>query len=604
MMRARARVLMAAHPLAIAHGVKKRMVDLSGPGPSPGPGPGVSARRRLKALGRAGAALPRPAALALASALLAGTAGLASWADDNAPPLPPDPDAGDWGGLYIGATAGIGFGRSDSVQSSLFDAQVQPGSPTRSRPAGAGYRLGGEAGYRWQVGHVVVGAAADLAFGSAGGRASQANGSTRSNQESAVNWVSTVRGSVGFAPVDRVLLYGTAGLGLGQVTTKAGVDTPATSFAGSRSLVQPVWVAGAGAEYRIDESWSAKVEYLHHGFADQTNVSPAAHGLGAQYQSKFSMESDTVLAGLSYRFGEGGGYVEQTDEYHPRVTTATDQYLADLEYDIGFQIWLSTGSFYYKLGTITETPQISQLNYDRLHAGSGEVTWRVGHPDGLFLKGYAGVGAANGGNLKDQDFPPFVVPYSLTDSGLSGGAIGYGALDIGYVVHASERWRLSPFIGFGFIREQMNAFGCTQVGGASAICAPAISTDVQALSEDVAWNLLRVGLAGDVTLLPGLTLAGEVAWVPAGAIDGADHHWLRSDITGPIKQTGNVSGVQLETALRYRLQDWLRLGLGARYWQLVSHGDSVFQTQGGGGAQATRFSTERYGPFLQVNVRL
>ena len=99
--------------------------------------------------------------------------------------------------------------------------------------------------------------------------------------------------------------------------------------------------------------------------------------------------------------------------------------------------------------------------------------------------------------------------------------------------------------------------------------------------------------------------AGIAKAAPFGKTDLA--MWddiLRTDLTGPINQSGAVNGVQIDVALSYKLKDWLTVGAGARYWQFNANGTSTFQTIYGPSQQVTRFTTERYGPFVQVSVAM
>jgi opacity protein-like surface antigen len=591
--------------------VSSRVVDaLRKRNESDGPLVGKRLRRRLAFLPRW---LPRSAVrpvarVGLAIVLIGITARLASRADDT-PPLLDGTDPTDWGGFYIGAGAGFGSGSATSTQDIVTDGIInpaQPATPSSSHPGGLGALVGGELGYRWQAGRWVFGVGGAFSYGSVGGSASQsgtfANAPFAATQKSTIKWASTARGSVGYSPADNLLVYATGGIGIGEVTNKASVDFATERHSGTRTLLQPVWVAGAGVEYKVSDNWSAKLEYLHEGFGAASNVSPDTLSSGVQYQSKFTVQADTVLIGMNYTFGgANGSEPDRTDSF---AGSYSDQYFSELEYELGSRFWLSQGSFAYKLGGETQAPLVSQLNYDGVGAKSAEVFWRVGHPAGPFLKGYLGIGVADTGSLTDQDFPPGINPYSRTNSSQSDGSIAYGAVDVGYDVLSGDGWRAGPFVGYGFLRDQMNAYGCSQTASNPNICGNHLSPSVLAISEDATWNFVRVGVAGEVTLMPGLLLSGDFAWVPIGGLSGADTHWLRSDITAPTRQSGGVDGVQLEAALRYRFKDWLDVGVGGRYWQLNSRGNSLFQGAFGRSQQDTKFSTERYGPFVQVNVKL
>lgn len=101
-----------------------------------------------------------------------------------------------------------------------------------------------------------------------------------------MNWVATARVRAGFAPNDKVLLFGTAGLAL------AGAD--ATFLPLVLDSRQIGYVVGAGAEYRFARNWSVKGEFLHHNFGNRLkDITP-------DYTMTPVLNSFKV--GLAYRF--------------------------------------------------------------------------------------------------------------------------------------------------------------------------------------------------------------------------------------------------------------------------------------------------------------
>jgi len=58
---------------------------------------------------------------------------------------------------------------------------------------------------------------------------------------------------------------------------------------------------------------------------------------------------------------------------------------------------------------------VSRLSYDGFsHLSPAKASPAFDLSSGWFLKGYAGGGALLGGQLKDEDFPPVIAPYSAT----------------------------------------------------------------------------------------------------------------------------------------------------------------------------------------------
>src|SRR5262245_28225232 len=113
---------------------------------------------------------------------------------------------------------------------------------------GNGVVGGVQLGYNWQSQRIVYGVEGDVSL-------SDAN---------AIDWLASLRGRVGYLIQPRILLYGTAGLGL------VNGGTTDTGF-----------VYGLGVEGKITRSMSARVEYLaydtdnnngHHSHSDTVGV--------------------------------------------------------------------------------------------------------------------------------------------------------------------------------------------------------------------------------------------------------------------------------------------------------------------------------------------
>ena len=50
------------------------------------------------------------------------------------------------------------------------------------------------------------------------------------------------------------------------------------------------------------------------------------------------------------------------------------------------------------------------------------------------------------------------------------GWLNYAAADVGYNVLHDRNYKVGPFIGYSYFRENVNAFGCTQFQPAAVIC--------------------------------------------------------------------------------------------------------------------------------------
>jgi outer membrane immunogenic protein len=134
--------------------------------------------------------------------------------------------------------------------------------------------------------------------------------------EEKLSWLSTFRGRIGVLPTDRVLLYITGGLAVGEVKSTAGASvttTTALSFgtppgpatvaalAGSSST-RAGWTLGAGVEGAIGGNWTARLEYL---YVDLGTVNNTFAGTApfAPIVTSAHVTDNILRAGVNYRFG-------------------------------------------------------------------------------------------------------------------------------------------------------------------------------------------------------------------------------------------------------------------------------------------------------------
>jgi outer membrane immunogenic protein len=185
----------------------------------------------------------------------------------------------DWTGPYFGIVAGGEIGNS------VWDHGATAIPSTDVSLSGAA--VGATVGYNLQFGNWLGGVDADIDWMNArGSSACPPLGlcETRSS------WIGTTRGRVGYA-IDRFLPYVTAGAAFGQVfadTTRPPISASSTKFG---------FTAGAGLEYAIHGTWTAKIEYLYVNLSklDCPQCSPAG---------PFSADLNMHLfrLGLNYRY--------------------------------------------------------------------------------------------------------------------------------------------------------------------------------------------------------------------------------------------------------------------------------------------------------------
>lgn len=207
----------------------------------------------------------------------------------KAPP-PPAPVAAaiyDWSGFYLGANGGWG-----STHSSWDFGGV---TPEGSHDASGG-TVGGQFGYRWQMGQVVFGVEGQ-------GNWADFNGSNVSAAfPGDINQTKTgsfglLTGQVGYA-INNVLLYAKGGAAVTgntyQINTLAGAplaSTDNTRWGG---------VVGAGIELGFAPNWSVGVEY-DHIFRQDANVNFNTP-TGAVASDRIGQDFDLLTARLNYKF--------------------------------------------------------------------------------------------------------------------------------------------------------------------------------------------------------------------------------------------------------------------------------------------------------------
>lgn len=227
----------------------------------------------------------------------------------------------NWSGFYVGATAG-GAWSKDRVEldaaGSYLGADASEfsalGSTVLNQSSGI---FGAKVGFNSQLDHWVLGLEGDwssLRFRQSTqifGRPffDKSSGYYASFNESASSdWVATIRGRAGYA-FDRALVYGTAGLALGnqRLSVSEYDHAPFGSGDGSSSAygsgVKAGWAAGGGIDYALTDNWILSAEYLHIdlGKVDATGHIDAGNTAVLNYST--SLESDIVRAGIAYKFG-------------------------------------------------------------------------------------------------------------------------------------------------------------------------------------------------------------------------------------------------------------------------------------------------------------
>jgi len=256
--------------------------------------------------------------IAGALALIAAEQALAADLPQPAPPPPRAPatyipapaPVYNWGGIYIGINGGGSWVNqaapvntvTTTIDPTFPQGFVIPGSVSTSSTGFAG---GGQIGANFQISQLVLGIEADADYLSNKSTVTGSDPSgTNSNQHVyTLPFFGTVRGRIGFA-ADRVLLYGTGGLAMGeyQVQRTQLTGTAGTAVAGTvenYSDLRLGWTAGAGLEVALAENWTARVEYLYANLETETYSFAVSNRTSAAPTESINL----VRAGLNLKFG-------------------------------------------------------------------------------------------------------------------------------------------------------------------------------------------------------------------------------------------------------------------------------------------------------------
>lgn len=185
----------------------------------------------------------------------------------------------NWTGAYVGANIGNRWVR---------DA-VTPRAGGRYSLDSSSIAGGLQAGYLFQTGRFVYGAEVDATYGDN----AKTRGVPGGRVSAALDWSASARGRAGVA-LDRVLVYGTAGVGIaGFESTGRGGGASA-----KKSDTAVGWTAGGGLEYAVTKNVSVRGEYLYADYG-RNNVSYGGTGIASNRQD---LTSHLTRLGVNFKF--------------------------------------------------------------------------------------------------------------------------------------------------------------------------------------------------------------------------------------------------------------------------------------------------------------
>jgi outer membrane immunogenic protein len=192
--------------------------------------------------------------------------------------------AGDWEGFYAGIVGGLGSGTVD---------YTDIGAMASADPSISGGMIGGTIGYNAQFDSMILGIEGDLSWANLNG--SRNTGAAGVIFQGNVNWLGTLRGRVGI-DLDPVLLYATAGLATGAVTTTLS----GAQVGGPFTTTHVGYTVGGGAEFKVTEDVSVKAEYLYTDLGRRDIPAGALWGVSTANTAQASFHA--IRVGANFHF--------------------------------------------------------------------------------------------------------------------------------------------------------------------------------------------------------------------------------------------------------------------------------------------------------------
>ena len=233
----------------------------------------------------------------------------------KAPPALAAPPVYSWTGAYVGLNAGGGWGKLDTTSS--WSPIINANGPQYTAMASPSFDSsfftgGGQVGYNYQIGAIVLGVEADFeafrvrgSFGPTTYVVATGGATETVSSSFSTNWLFTGRGRIGFVN-GPWLFYGTGGVAVTKYSYQAfsGDSIGETEFS-NLSTTKTGYAAGGGVEYAWSPNWMIRAEYLHVGFsgASVSTVCTCIIVPGTVFTHSLSrLDADIGRVAVSYKF--------------------------------------------------------------------------------------------------------------------------------------------------------------------------------------------------------------------------------------------------------------------------------------------------------------
>jgi len=192
-----------------------------------------------------------------------------------------------WSGLYFGAQAGYGWGRTEHS----YDNGAPSGTSDIGGPVGGVY-----AGYNAQVGKYVLGVEGDIGLADVIGNYQSDRGATSAGSAK-LEWDASLRARFG-ATFGRSMVYATGGVAFGRYDFKGGPNWGNRICCGYSETLTG-WTIGAGVEHAFTDHLITRLEYRYTDYGSASGTLDPAFSWTTM---KTASTTSVIQAGIAYKF--------------------------------------------------------------------------------------------------------------------------------------------------------------------------------------------------------------------------------------------------------------------------------------------------------------